>query len=86
MVILDVVMRLNGPIDPVGDSSIDTIRLVNLQSLCDLTGDLIDRIVNIAEATDGHLASVQAAKDVASAFLAEAVSSIASAETGGENQ
>jgi hypothetical protein len=69
MEIFDVVMRLNGPIDPVGDSGIDRTRLENLKALCDLTGLLFDRITAVAEATDDHMASIKAAKDCAAKFI-----------------
>lgn len=71
MDILSVVMGLNGPIEPVGDSSVDRNRLENLKALCDLAYLLLDRITAVAEATDDHLASVKAAKDVAATFLAD---------------
>jgi hypothetical protein len=70
MDIFDVVMRLNGPIEPVGDSGIDRIRLENLQALCALTGQLFDSITAVAEATDDHMASIKAAKDCATKFIA----------------
>jgi hypothetical protein len=70
MDIFDVVMRLNGPIEPVGDSWIDRTRLENLQALCALTGLLFDSIASVAEATDGHMASIKAAKDCAAKFIA----------------
>jgi hypothetical protein len=73
MDIFAVVMRLTGPVEPVGDSCIDSTRLENLKALCDLTGLLLDRITSVAEATDGHMASVKAAKDHAAAFLAASV-------------
>jgi phage-related minor tail protein len=69
MDIFDVVMRLNGPIDPVGDSGIDRTRLENLQALCDLTGQLFDSITAVAEAGGGHMASIKAAKDCAAKFI-----------------
>jgi hypothetical protein len=70
MDILDVVLRLNGPIQPVGDSRVDETRLQNLKSLCNLTGLLLDRITEVAESTDDHMASIKAAKDYAAKFLA----------------
>jgi hypothetical protein len=70
MEIFDVVMRLNGPIDPVGDSSIDRTRLGNLQALCDLTGQLFDRITAVAEASGDHMASIKEAKNCAAKFIA----------------
>jgi hypothetical protein len=72
MDVFDVVMRLNGPIVPIGDSRIDRTRLESLKALCDLTGLLLDRITEVAEATDDYMASVKAAKDHAAAFLASA--------------
>jgi hypothetical protein len=72
MDVFDVVMRLNGPIEPVGDSSVDRTRLENLRALCDLTELLFDRIEAVAEATDDHLASVKVAKECAAKFLASA--------------
>lgn len=70
MEIIDVVMRLNGPIEPQGDSRIDGVRLDNLKELCELTGLLLQRIESVATATDDHMASVKAAKTVAAEFLA----------------
>jgi hypothetical protein len=70
MDMIDVVMRLNGPIEPVGDTNIDEKRLENLKALCVLTGLLLDRIESVSEAYGDHMASVKAAKDHAAAFLA----------------
>jgi hypothetical protein len=70
MDVLEVVMRLNGPIEPVGDSSIDRRRLENLKALCDLTGALLVEIAGVADATDDHMASIKAAKDCAAEFIA----------------
>jgi hypothetical protein len=86
MQVFDVVMKLNGPVEPVGDSGIDRNNLENLKSLCNLTGLLLDRIESVAEIGGDHMASIKLAKSYAAAFLAIAASSIASAETGGENQ
>lgn len=71
MELIDVVMKLVGPVDPVGETHTDDKRLDNLIVLRDLTRKLLDRIESVAEASDGHMASVKAAKDCASAFLAD---------------
>jgi hypothetical protein len=63
-----VVMKLVGPVDPVGDSRIDADRLDNLKALCNLTEALVGRIAYVA-AKDERLASVKAAKDKALACL-----------------
>lgn len=70
MDIAEVVLRLVGPVEPVGDSGMDEHRLENLRTLCDVTGVLLDRIELVAEAYGDHMASVKAAKDHAAAFLA----------------
>jgi hypothetical protein len=35
MELIDVVMKINGPVLPIGDSGIDRDRLQNLKSLCE---------------------------------------------------
>jgi hypothetical protein len=70
MDIAEVVLRLTGPVEPVGDSSMDAHRLENLRALCEVAGVLMDRIELVAEAYGDHMASVKAAKDYAAAFLA----------------
>lgn len=72
MKMVDVVMKLNGPIDPIGDSGVDRDRLANLNALCELTGELLDRIASVAGAGNDYMASVKAAKNVAAAFIADA--------------
>lgn len=71
MELIDVVMKLVGPVDPVGETHTDDKRLDNLVVLRDLTRKLLDRIDAVAETSGGHMASVKAAKDCASAFLAD---------------
>jgi hypothetical protein len=72
MDLTEIVMRLTGPVDPVGDSHVDRKRLANLESLCQLTGELLDRIEAVAETSGDHMASVKAAKGAAAAFLLRA--------------
>lgn len=43
----EFVMKLIGPIEPVGDSSVDPKRLENLKELCKLTELLVARIDRI---------------------------------------
>jgi hypothetical protein len=69
MDIAEVVLRLAGPVEPVGDSAMDAHRLENLRTLCDVAGVLLDRIELVADAYGDHMASVKAAKDHAAAFL-----------------
>jgi hypothetical protein len=64
-----VVMKLTGPIMPIGDSGEDARRLENLKALCFLVDRLVSDIDDVASARDFHMASVKAAKDYASNFL-----------------
>ena len=44
----EIVMKLTGPIDPVGSSEIDRERMENLKVLLDLTDRLLTEIDSIA--------------------------------------
>jgi hypothetical protein len=70
MDLVDIVMKIIGPVEPVGETHTDNKRLENLIALCALTSDLLDRIENVATATDDHLSSVKTAKRLAAEFLA----------------
>lgn len=54
MKIEDVVMKLIGPVDPVGESNADERRLENLKSLCDLVGGLVVRIDAVGRENKGR--------------------------------
>lgn len=71
MELIDVVMKLVGPVDPVGETHTDDKRLDNLIVLRDLTRELLYRIESVAEASGGHMASVKVAKDCAASFLTD---------------
>lgn len=43
-VILEVVKKLVGEIDPVGSTHVDDIRFKNLETMCELVEDLISDI------------------------------------------
>jgi hypothetical protein len=76
MDLFDVVFKLNGPVEPVGDSGVDAQRLANLRSLCNLTAELLECIASVADASDDHMASVKAAKDVAAKFMTDLASRV----------
>lgn len=69
MELYDVVMRLNGQIEPAGDTRLDADRLENLKSLCNLVWRLVSDIDDVAMSAGEHMASVKAAKDCATEFL-----------------
>ena len=70
MELYDVVMKLTGPVMPVGDSRQDEERLKNLVELCDLVDRLHTEIDEVASMRGwDHMASVKKAKDYAGSFL-----------------
>lgn len=68
MDILDVVMRIVGPVDPVGDFDEDGKRLSNLQDLFDLTDGLLKKIDTIAS-YQGKEGTVRLAANKCNEFL-----------------
>lgn len=69
MELYDVVKKLIGPIEPVGDSHIDAERLENLKVACDLVDKLVQDINAVAFSVGDHMASVKAAKNYADGFI-----------------
>lgn len=67
----DVVKKLIGNIEPVGDSNEDKLRLNNLLAMCDLVADLMDEIKNVAKSKNSHQHSVSQIGKKADSFLAE---------------
>ena len=68
---VEIEMKLNGDIKPVGDSNIDENRFQNLLSLCIIVDDLVTKIDAVASIheRDLHMASVAKAQKYASNFL-----------------
>lgn len=56
--IYEVVMKLVGSVDPVGDSVIDSQRYGNLLLLEDVTNNLIDHILDLIPNKDSYEGSV----------------------------
>lgn len=70
MTTFEMIKRLIGEVEPIGDSAIDEKRLVNLKELCDLTGQLIFEINRISN-MESDLHSVKQAADYARIFIIE---------------
>jgi hypothetical protein len=69
MELYDVVMKLTGPVMPIGDCGEDERRLSNLVALCTLVDRLHTEIDDVASASGDYQASVKKAKNYASDFL-----------------
>jgi hypothetical protein len=69
MEIYDVVMKLVGPVDPVGETNEDARRLENLKELTGLADNLLYRISQVAPAARREEASMKALGMHAKNFL-----------------
>ncbi len=66
----DVVKKLIGGINPVGDASFDEKRLENLKSMCDLITELVEGVKSVAYHNQfAHEHSIKKASDYARKFL-----------------
>ena len=70
MKIEEIVMKLTGPVEPVGESNRDTLRLSNLGTLADVVDALIEEIARVAKYHDRHEASMSHAGKQATKWLA----------------
>ncbi len=67
--ILELVLKLTGPIDPVGETHVDDKRFENLKALTELTDKLLTEIDRIAyEYQNNHEFSIKRASEHCSKF------------------
>jgi hypothetical protein len=71
MEMIDIVKKLIGPIQPVGESNEDRKRLENLNEFITLADEMIIKLKDVAENSDSHEHSVALAGDTAKKFLNE---------------
>ena len=69
MEIEDVVLKLSGPIEPVGESRVDEIRLSNIKTLTGVVDSLLYQIHCASKYVDRHEASMKAIGIHAQGFL-----------------
>jgi hypothetical protein len=65
----EVVMKLVGPVQPVGESGTDAVRLKNMQALTDLVDMLLGEISKAEPDADRHEASMRLIGQHARDFL-----------------
>ncbi len=66
LTIKEVVEKLIGNINPIGDTTQDTIRFGNLKNTCDLVDELISDIAHVANRKSSEEYSVKKAAEYAS--------------------
>lgn len=72
MNLLQIVHKLIGPIDPVGDSNIDRKRFENLKKFCELTDAMVMMIDDVSVGNkDRQESSMKEAGDYANNFLSD---------------
>jgi len=69
MELIDVVKKLIGPVEPVGDSNVDDKRLENLKQLTSLTVDLVDLIRDVSLYKNNYQHSMKIAGEHANECL-----------------
>ena len=69
--IYDVVKRLCGFIDPVGDASVDETRMLNLKDTMKLVDGLVDDIIEVSKNSDRHEHSMNEMGKLSFDFLKE---------------
>ena len=68
--IKDLVLKITGGINPIGESNTDRERFENLKVLCELVNELVGEIDNVAyKNKDRYEASMKAAGEYAFKFL-----------------
>ena len=70
MELIDIVNKLIGNIEPIGDTTIDCERFENLKAYCELINEMVRRIDDVVCSNrDSSLASVKRSNDYISDFL-----------------
>lgn len=69
--VYEVTHRLLGMIEPIGDSNVDEIRLMNLNDTIDLTNTLLSDIILVARHKDRGEYSMSEAGKTADKFITE---------------
>ena len=73
----EIIRKLIGPVEPLGCATRDPERLENLKELCELAGDLIIEIENLAvDCKQSHEYSVQQAGKFADDYLSNILDDI----------
>jgi len=67
----EVVRRLIGPIQAIGDSTADDVRAINLQTHIDLVDHLLQDLVDASRTRGRHEASMKHSGEKAHAYLSE---------------
>jgi hypothetical protein len=71
MTLEEIILKLVGPIEPIGDSRVDEERFENLNNLCDLVDHLVSYIDHVGCNKDRVECSMRRAGEYADNFLSE---------------
>jgi hypothetical protein len=65
----EIITKLIGPIQPIGDSNADEKRRANMETMLSLIEDLVADVRDIANSPPSHEASVQSLRGTAMLFM-----------------
>lgn len=70
MELIDIVNKLIGNIEPIGDTSVDEERFENLKAYCELINEMVTQVDDVAyNNRNSNLASVKKSNDYIDNFL-----------------
>ena len=70
MELIDIVNKLVGRIEPIGDTSVDEDRFENVKAYCELINEMVKQVDDVVcNNWDSSLASVKRSNDYISDFL-----------------
>ena len=70
MELIDIINKLTGNIEPIGDTAIDEERFENLKAYCELINEMVKRVDDVVcNNWNSCLASVKRSNDYISDFL-----------------
>lgn len=69
----DIVNKLIGDINPIGETNTDNARYENLKEMCQLASNLIEQIKHVALKKDSSEYSVKRAANFADKFITETI-------------
>lgn len=73
MKLKEIVKKLNGKIEPQGETNIDNERFENLKNQCDLVFELLSEIIEVSKDKDRQEYSIKRAGQYADNFIHEVI-------------
>lgn len=69
----EIINKLIGPVNPIGETNADNVRFENLKAQCELVDKLLAQIQRVANCKDSNEHSVKRAATYADKFLTQTI-------------